>query len=76
MLFSSVYDDFQPLELFVVESRSSNSSISSLNLSMKSELMLEEPLFIASVITFGFGGDCILEELMINASIDDIHGKT
>ena len=47
----------------------------SYNLSMNSELVLEEPLYIASVITFGIGGDCILEELMVNASIDDIYGK-
>ena len=37
--------------------------------------MLEEPLPVASVITFGIEGDCILEELMINASIDDIYGN-
>ena len=45
-------------------------------LSMNSELMLEEPLSVASVITFGIGGDCILEELIVNASIDDIYGNT
>ena len=48
----------------------------SYNLSINSELMLEEPLFIASVITFGIEGDCFLEELMVNASIDDIYGNT
>ena len=42
---------------------------------MNSELMLEEPLFVASVITFGIGGDCILDELIVNASIDDIYGN-
>ena len=47
----------------------------SYNLSMNSELMLKEPLYVASVITFGIGGDCILEELMINASIDNIYGN-
>ena len=46
----------------------------SVSLSMNSELMLEEPLYIASVITFGIDGDCVLEELIINASIDDIYG--
>ena len=71
-----LYDDFQPLELFTVVNRSSNLSMLSYNLSMNSELMLEEPLFIASVITFGIEGDCILEELMVNASIDDIYGNT
>ena len=55
--------------------RSSNLPITSYNLTINSELMLEEPLFIASVITFGIEGDCILEELMINASIDDINGN-
>ena len=49
---------------------SSNLSVISNN----SELMLEELLPIASVITFGIEGNCILEELMINASIDDIYG--
>ena len=37
--------------------------------------MLEEPLYVASVITFGIGGDCILDELIVNASIDDIYGN-
>ena len=46
----------------------------SVNLSMDSELILEEPLSVASVITFGIEGDCILEELIVNASIDDIYG--
>ena len=44
-------------------------------LSMSSKLMLEELLLINSVITFGIQGDCILEELRINGSIDDIHGN-
>ena len=42
---------------------------------MDSELILEEPLSIASVITFGIEGDCILERLIVNASIDDIYGS-
>ena len=42
---------------------------------MNSELIPEEPLSIASVITFGIESDCILEELMINANIDDIYGN-
>ena len=44
-------------------------------LSMNSELMLEEPLSVASVIIFGIEGDCILDELIVNASIDDIYGN-
>ena len=47
----------------------------SVNLSMNSELILEEPFSVASVITFGIEDDCILEELVFNASIDDIYGK-
>ena len=42
---------------------------------MNSELMLEEPLSVASVITFGIEGDCLLDELIVNTSIDDIYGK-
>ena len=45
------------------------------NLSTNSELLLEEPLSVASVITFGIEGDCILDELIVNASIDDIYGN-
>ena len=52
-----------------------SSFMMSVNLSMDSKLMLEEPLSVASVITFGIGGDCILEELIVNASIDDIYGS-
>ena len=74
-MFCSLYDDFQPLELFTVVNRSSNLSVISFNLSSNSELMLEEPLPVASVIIFGIEGDCILEELMINESIDDIYGN-
>ena len=55
--------------------QNTNTSIS-VNLSTDSELMLEEPLSVASVITFGIEGDCILDELIVNASIDDIYGKT
>ena len=54
---------------------SNHSMYLSVSLSMNSELMLEEPLYIASVITFGIDGDCILEELMINESMDDIYGN-
>ena len=50
-------------------------TISSITLSMNSELILEEPLSIASVIVFGIEGDCILEEMIVNASIDDIFGN-
>ena len=52
-----------------------NTNIPSVSLSTNSELMLEEPLSVASVITFGIGGDCILDELIVNASTDDIYGN-
>ena len=45
------------------------------SLFMNNDIVLLEPISIASVITFGIGGDCLLEELIINASIDDIYGK-
>ena len=47
----------------------------SVNLSVTSKQLLEEPLHIAYVITFGINGNCILEELIVNASIDDIQGN-
>ena len=43
---------------------------------MNSKLILEEPLSVAFVITFGIEGDCIIEELIFNASIDDIYGNS
>ena len=42
---------------------------------MDSNFILEEPLTIASVITFGIEGDCTVEQLIVNASIDDIYGN-
>ena len=42
---------------------------------MNNDFVLLEPIAIASVITFGVGGDCIVEELVINASIDEIYGN-
>ena len=47
----------------------------SVNLSVNSQQTLEEPLYIAYVITFGINGNCILEKLVVNASIDDIQGN-
>ena len=70
-------DKIQYLELLTTTAATSvdRSSVMSVNLSMNSELILEEPLSVASVITFGIEGDCIMEELIFNASIDDIYGK-
>ena len=69
-------DGIQYLKLFTATTVMVNTSTISAYLSLNSELMLEEPLSVASVITFGIGGDCILEELIVNASIDDIYGNT
>ena len=44
-------------------------------LSVTSQQILEEPFFIAYVITFGINGNCILEKLVVNASTDDIQGN-
>ena len=70
-------DGIQRFKLFTATTVMVNTStMISAYLSMNSELMLEEPLSVASVITFGIGGDCILEELIVNASIDDIYGNS
>ena len=69
-------DDIQYLKLFTASTNMVNTSaMISYHLSMNSELILEESLPIASVITFGIEGDCILEELIVNISIDDIFGN-
>ena len=52
------------------------SAVISVYLSMNSDVMLEEPFPVASVITFGIEGDCIVKEMVVNASIDDIYGNT
>ena len=70
-------NDIQYLKLFqanTVINQDTNASIS-VNLSSNGELLLEEPLSVASVITFGIEGDCILDKLIVNASIDDIYGN-
>ena len=66
--------EIQYLKLFKA-STTVNQNMSTVNLSMNSKLILEEPLSVASVITFGIGGNCILDELIVNASIDDIYGN-
>ena len=53
-----------------------SSAVISFYLSMNSDIMLEEPFPVASVITFGIEGDCIVEEMIVNVSIDDIYGNT
>ena len=68
-------EKIQHLELFTTTTVIVNTAtMISAYLSTNSELMLEEPLSVASVITFGIEGDCILDELIVNASIDDIYG--
>ena len=69
-------DEIQYLELFEADTVIDLNMNISFSLSINSELMLEESLPIASVITFGIEGDCILEELIVNASIDDIYGNS
>ena len=73
-------NEIQHLKLFSVNSSSmpQNDTICKpelISLSMNSQFMLKEPLLISFVITFGIDGDCILEELVVNASIDDIFGN-
>ena len=78
MLLIPIYrsNEIQYLKLFQANTMvNQNMKISSVSLSTNSELILEEPLSVASVITFGIGGDCILEKLIVNASIDDIYGN-
>ena len=78
MLLIPVYrsNEMQYLKVFQANTMVNQSmSITSVSLSTSSELILEEPLSVASVITFGIEGDCILDELIVNASIDDIFGN-
>ena len=78
MLLIPVYrsNEMQYLKVFQANTMVNQSmSILSVSLSTSSELILEEPLSVASVITFGIEGDCILDELIVNASIDDIYGN-
>ena len=67
--------EIQNVKLFLATTVSDQNGNVSVNLSMNSELILEEPFSVASVITFGIEGDCILDELIVNASIDDIYGN-
>ena len=64
--------EIRNLKLFKANTMVNQNMNISVNLSMNSELMSEEPFSVASVITFGIEGGCILEELIVNASIDDI----
>ena len=72
VLYMHRLDEIQYLELFQAKSVIDQNMNISVSLSINSEVMLDTGLFIASVITFGIEGDCILEELIVNASIDDI----
>ena len=44
----------------------------SATLSANNTLIVQEPLYVSAVVTFGIEGECILNEMMVNASIDDI----
>ena len=65
----------QYLELFQANTSSMENMNVSVNLSVTCKQIFKEPLHIAYVITFGINGNCILEELIVNASIDDIQGN-
>ena len=62
----------QNVDIFLATTVYDQNGNVSVSLSTNSKLMLEEPLSVAFVITFGIEGDCILDELIVNASIDDI----
>ena len=76
LVFVCIYtyrsDEVQYLELFQAITTIDQNMNISVSLSMNSELMLEEPLFIMSVIRFGIEGGCVLEKLIVNTSTDDI----
>ena len=73
--FCRFSNKIQYLELFQANITVIQNLNISVNLSMNNELILEEPLSVASVITFGIEGDCIMKELIVNVSIDDIYGN-
>ena len=68
-------NEFHYLELFLANTVINQDTSISVNLSTNNELLLEEPLSVAFVLTFGIEGDCFLDELIVNASIDDIYGN-
>ena len=61
--------------MFLANTSSMQNMNVSVNVSVTSKQMLEEPLYITSVMIFGINGNCSLEKLVVNASIDDIHGN-
>jgi len=43
-------------------------------LSNDNMFIVQEPLYVTFVVTFGIEGNCALDELIVNASIDEIIG--
>jgi len=66
----------QTLELFTATTIIEHGNLSA-KLSINKELIQQEPFPLAVVVTYGVGGDCIIERLKFNASIDEIfsYGK-
>ena len=73
LLFSrSLSSKLQALELFTAITVIDSGNIS-VNLSKDKEFVLQEPVPLAVVVTYGIGGDCIVEELLCNISTDEIY---
>jgi len=67
----SLTNRLQTLELFTVNTVMDSGNIS-VNLSADSQAILPEPFPLAVVVLYGIGGDCVIEELNFNVSIDEI----
>ena len=66
--------EVQYLKLLVVEDNYNRNIEKNMSIA-KTLILLDEPLDVKSIITFGIEGDCILKELIVNTSIDDIYGN-
>ena len=66
--------EVQYLKLLVVEDNYNRNIEKNMSIA-KTLILLHEPLDVNSIITFGIEGDCILKELIVNASIDNIYGN-
>ena len=63
------------LKLFTVNTIVSEDGSVTANVSINALTVLQEPLSFTSVVTFGIDGNCILDKLVANTSIDDIVGR-
>jgi len=72
----SLTNKLQTLELFTATTVNNHGNLLA-NISVNKEIILPEPFPSAVVVTFGIGGDCVIEELKFNVSIDEIfsYGK-